>query len=102
MQAEQVPQSRCIGLLAGIEASVTTVPSSIQGPCPGANTIVLFPCQPTPARTAAALSTSRLSSLKISARYPRIEEMSGDRLGDATDALVLIGRGKPADHSPLL
>ena len=49
-------------------ASVTTLPSRSHGPWPGASTMVLLPHQPTPARTAAALSTSRLSSARIAAR----------------------------------
>jgi hypothetical protein len=68
-QAEQAPQSRSTGWSGSTSASVITDPITAQGPIPPISTIVFLPHQPSPARTAAARSTRRLSSHKISARY---------------------------------
>ena len=102
IQAEQVPQSRSMGLLAGTEASVTTVPSSIHGPCPGVNTMVLLPSQPdTGANGGRPVDEPVVVTQHLGPVPPGSEEF-GDRPGDPSHAIVLVGSSESTHDRPLL
>ena len=57
---------------------MTTEPSTNHEPSPGRSSSEFFPNQPSPARWAAARSTSALSSQTTVARHPRRCEVLGE------------------------